>query len=376
MQFGHVQLENFRNFRNFSLPLKGKRHFLLGKNAQGKSNLLEALNWMSALRSFRTLKSSVLIREGADTARLRYNFLHEQLGESELIAEIQTQSKQIKLDGQKLKSWKGFLGKFPSMMLAHNDLQWIRQGAQARRALIDRVLSSLSYPYKTALDAYEKARACRLRLLRDNPTSPPPLLESFETLMATNATSLQTTRWQLSHYLNTQLQHLYTAFEPNASVAFAYQGNPHPSSPKHLRNLYAETRLQDARSARTLWGPHRDDWTCQVAGKALKHYGSDGQQRSFALALALALFTFLRKNTGLEPVLLLDDVLGELDAERQATFWTFLETSTQVIASGTHFEDKSHPWQIHPIPPHPPIPPNSPPNSLPTPAPVPPLRAP
>ena len=348
-----MQLENFRNFTSFSLPLKGKRHFLLGKNAQGKSNLLEALNWMSALRSFRTLKSSVLIKEGTHCARIRYGFLHEKLGESELIADIQAHTKQVSLDGQKLKSWKGFLGKFPSMILAHNDLQWIRQAAQARRALIDRVLASLSYSYKTALSAYEKARASRLRLLRESWETPPasPLLESFETLMAENAALLQAARSQLSLYLNRQLKHFYTAFEPKASVAFAYQACGNTPSPPLLRKLYAESRLQDARSARTLWGPHRDDWTCEVAGKSLKHYGSDGQQRSFALALALALFTFLRKNTGLEPVLLMDDVLGELDPDRQASFWSFLESPTQVIASGTRLEDKSQAWQVHCIPP-------------------------
>ncbi|RRJ95456.1 DNA replication/repair protein RecF [Opitutaceae bacterium TAV4] len=368
MRLRRITLQNFRNIAFADLALDGRLQFLVGANGQGKTNLLEAAGFVTALRSFRTTDARILIRQGQPEAAIACEFEHEHLGSTRLLIKLRTDGKEVWCDGERISRLADHLGRFPTVVFSSQDQQLVRGAPALRRRWLDLTLSATDPAYLRALQTYHQALAGRNNLLKRQ--APPPQLAAFEHPLAAAAAELSAKRTagiaDLAQHVTTAYARIADHAEPTDIVLRADNATPSVGEPPPLDvgcsaldvgrsqrawlALFEHARARDLQMRTTLTGPHRDDLLLRVGGRSARDYGSEGQQRCLALALRLAQVEFFRHKTGLEPILLADDVLGELDPARRRRFWTSLGDTRQVIATGTTLPDTTlgH-WQLYQV---------------------------
>jgi len=339
-----IRLQNFRNIAAAEIEFSGSRSFLIGSNGQGKTNLLEALGYVSALRAFRPGGNRVLIREGENEAALGYSFQHERLGTGEVTIRIRPKGKAVELDRSPVKRLSDLIGRFPTVLFASDDVQLVRGSPALRRRFLDLHLASLDAAYLDGLQRYFRALGQRNRLLKSG--APARELAAFEQQLAPAAASLIRTRRAGLETLQTGMQRFFAGLTAGADAAtLEYRADVEGDS-RDLLATWLRQRERDARLKATEHGPHRDDWVLRIRGREAALFASEGQQRALVLALRFAQLADAREQSGLMPVVLADDVLGELDPERRGRFWSLLDPEVQLLATGTQIpDDDSAEWQ-------------------------------
>jgi DNA replication and repair protein RecF len=346
MEFRQLRLQNFRNFDFLNLELRGNRHFLCGANAQGKSNCLEALSLVTAMRSFRVREWKPLARSGFSEWQVRFDIQSQRSGEHCLDLHVNASRKQIFLDGDLLPRLGQLLGRFPVVVLGSEDLQLLRGSPGERRRWLDLTFSLIDPTYFEALLAYGNGLAQRNRLLKNGASDSE--IESFEQAMAAPAALLVKTRNQRTAELRTLAEEVYARLaDGREQPSLTYRPDTPLEDPAAILQKWRDGRSGDRALGSTRAGPHRDDLRIQVDNRAAREYGSDGQQRALVMALRFAQSQLWESVLKEVPVLLVDDVLGELDPQRREAFWTLCREDRQVIATGTELPPQSENWQIH-----------------------------
>lgn len=331
-------MQHFRNIPFAELAFDGRQQFFVGDNGQGKTNLLEAAGFVSALRSFRTADTRVLIAHGQTEAALACEFEHEKFGVTKLVIKLRAGGKEVWCDGEKVKRLGEYLGRFPTVVFSSQDQQLVRGAPGLRRRWLDFTLAAMDTAYLRALQGYHKALNERNALLRRG--APGGELSAFEKPLASSASELQAKRISGVAELATHVAAAYAGISGEAEAAgLKYAADVTAENAHAWLGVFERGRSRDAQFRATLAGPHRDDLVFTVKDRAAKDYGSEGQQRSLVLALQLAQVSFFRERAGVEPLLLADDVLGELDPDRRRRFWATLGETRQVIATGTTLPD-------------------------------------
>jgi DNA replication and repair protein RecF len=354
MRLRKISLHHFRNVGFAALELKGRQQFLVGANGQGKTNLLEAIGFLTALRSFRATDNKVLIGHGQATAATACILDHERLGETHVTIKLRPDGKEVWCDQTRITKLGEYLGKFPTVVFSSHDTQLVRGAPALRRRWLDLTLSAIDPDYFRALQAYTRALAERNALLKTGrPASGE--LDAFEQALVPAASEVIRLRSAGVQQLGAALRTIYASLvEGGEDAAIAYQPNFADTSIEALRARFEASRARDSQFRATLIGPHRDELQFTVKHTAAKDFASEGQQRSFVLALRLAQAAWFRERSRVRPVLLADDVLGELDAMRRARFWAAIDPESQVIATGTHLPDQAdglvgRDWQVFDI---------------------------
>ena len=336
MRLRRITLQHFRNISLATVDLAGPRHFFLGPNGQGKTNLLEAVGFLTALRSFRTSDARVLIAHGQREGALAFELEHERLGSTRVTVHVRGGGKDVTIDQERVVKLADFLGRFPTVVFSSQDQQLIRGSPSGRRRWLDLTLSATDAVYLQTLQTYHQALAGRNALLKRTTSSAE--LTAFERPMASAGVRLVALRTTGLDRLAEHLGRAYSRIAPPGNderVGFAYAANlTEPDERVWLEKL-AAGRVRDAQFRTTLSGPHRDDLDFTLAGRPAADVASEGQQRSLVLALKVAQAHWFQSRSGVAPVLLADDVLGELDPERRARFWHAIEPGWQVLATGT-----------------------------------------
>lgn len=331
-----ITVRHFRNVGFAALEFSGRQQFLLGANGQGKTNLLEAAGFVTALRSFRTADNKLLVGHGQQCAALAFVLEHEKLGESHVTIKLRHDGKELWHEQTRVTRLGEHLGRFPTVVFSSLDMQLVRGSPAGRRRWLDLTLAAMDANYLRALQAFTRALAERNALLKSGRGSAAEL-GAFEQTLAPAAAEVIALRaaglQALAQSLNEFYARLSDHSEPSGLV---YEPNfPDASADALLARLEAG-RARDLQFRSTLVGPHRDDFHFTVKHTAAKDFASEGQQRSLVLALRLAQARWFHERSGVQPVLLADDVLGELDPARRARFWSAIEPESQVIATGTH----------------------------------------
>ena len=321
MYFKELELVNFRNYENLKIGFHEKVNIFLGENAQGKTNLLEALYIMSLGKSFRTPRDNDMIRFGTDFARIRT--VSEKGGE-DLSVEIGLirNRKSLKIDGVKKKKISDLLEHIYIVIFSPDDLRIVKDEPEKRRRFIDRELCQLSPVYYDDLLRYRKALNQRNFLLREERPAE-SLLEIWDEEIASYGSRIIMRRGAFAERLKTISRRIHKEltegreeldlfYEPDIPFAGDTAGQK-----REFLRILEENRQRDLARRTTLRGPHRDDLGMKIGGIDVRKYGSQGQQRTSALSLKLAELTLIEEETGEKPVLLLDDVLSELDRTRQ-----------------------------------------------------------
>ncbi len=325
MRVQSLSLEQFRNFRELSCKFHPDTNLIYGENAQGKTNLLEALLFLSRIKSSRSQKEQDLIQFGCDFATVEGTISLER----EYQLKIQLQS------GRKKKLWKNqvacqrnseFTELFQTVLFCPEDLSLVKAGSGERRQFLDVAISQLRPQYALALGEYRKLFAHKSHILRRQSPDLLATLPEFNYRMAQTGTMLIYYR---AHFLKRlaltlpQIQEEFSGNRERVEIAYKTVSTIRDSlAPEEV--LFAqvlqhqEEHFQaELASGRCLTGPHRDDILFSLNGYGAKEFGSQGQCRSLAISLKLAEREIFFQELGEYPVLLLDDVLSELDFQRQ-----------------------------------------------------------
>jgi len=347
MRLRSLTLRHFRNAGFAALEFSGRQHFLIGANGQGKTNLLEAAGYLTALRSFRTAEQKLLVTHTQHTAAISCLVEHERHGETHLTIKLHHGEKELWCDKARVTRLADHLGKFPTVVFSSQDLQLVRGSPAGRRRWLDLTLAAMDANYFRALQTYSRALAERNALLKTGRAADAQLA-AFEQILAPAAEELIALREAGLRVLAKSLKTAYAQLCDDAEPAgLVYEPNFAEASAESLLARLESGRARDAQFRTTLVGPHRDDFHFNVCHTAARDFGSEGQQRSLVLALRLAQAAWFQEKSGVRPVLLCDDVLGELDPARRRRFWSAIDHESQVIATGTSLPDAElGAWQV------------------------------
>ena len=347
MRLRKITLRHFRNVGFAALEFAGRQQFLAGPNGQGKTNLLEAAGFITALRSFRASDNRLLIGHGQHCAAIAAELEHERQGETNVTIKLRHDGKELWCDQARVTRLADHLGKFPTVVFSAQDLQLVRGAPALRRRWLDLTLAAMDAAYLQALQTYGRALAERNSLLKRGGAVEQELA-AFEQILAPAAAELITRREVALREIGAGLKTVYAQLCDGAEPAgLGYEPDFASASAEALLARLESGRARDAQFRTTLVGPHRDDFHFSVRGTAAKDFASEGQQRSLVLALRLAQAAWFREKSGVRPVLLADDVLGELDPARRRQFWSAIDPESQVIATGTSRPDAGlGAWQV------------------------------
>ncbi len=341
MHIEKIHLRNYRNYETLTLDFSSKINLFIGENAQGKTNLLEAIYFMAIGKSFRTAKDGDLIeieKEGAYTTLL----LRKNNGQQKRI-EIgldRLKNKKCKINGVPLDRMAELLGTLNVVIFSPEDLQIIKQGPSQRRDFLDGDLSQITPRYHHILGQYQKIlrqrnQALKMKQFRQVDVEP------WNTQLVHYGTEIMVYRRAFIQGLSilTRLMHRkITREKENLKLLYESSlplGKEEPTEEIKSRFLQELQALEEEEIKRgiTLLGPHRDDLEFEINGKNVKKYGSQGQQRTTVLSLKMAELELMKKETGEYPVLLLDDVMSELDEHRQRDLLQSLKNIQTFITS-------------------------------------------
>jgi DNA replication and repair protein RecF len=347
MRLRKLTLRHFRNVGFAALEFSGRQQFLVGANGQGKTNLLEAAGFVTALRSFRTTDNKLLIGHGQNCAALAFMIEHERQGETQVTIKLRHDGKELWSDQARVTKLAEHLGRFPTVVFSSQDIQLVRGSPANRRRWLDLTLAAMDGVYLRELQTFTRALAERNALLKSGRAGAAEL-GAFERILAPAAAELIRLRRAGIELLEKTLKAGYARISDDVEPAgLVYEPNFSAASADALLARLESGRARDQQFRTTLVGPHRDDFRFSVRQTAAKDFASEGQQRSLVLALRIAQAAWFHERSGIRPVLLADDVLGELDPGRRARFWSAIDHESQIIATGTHLPDAElGTWQV------------------------------
>lgn len=346
MRFAAVTLQDFRNLPLVEASLTGRRTFLLGPNAQGKTNFIEALGYVTALRSFRAAETRALIGLGRPQAGMAFGIEHETFGASRVTVTLKPDGREVMWEQGKVTRLGDFIGRFPTVVFSSQDNQLLRGAPSLRRRWLDLTLAAMDPAYLTALQGCTRALAERnLLLKRGNRDA--GIIEAFEHELAGHAVALVAKRAAGITGLGEAFRAAHARLVPESETAgLVYGPDSAAATREDFAALLAKNRPRDTLLKSTERGPHRDDLEFLLNGRPARQFASEGQQRCLVIALRLAQAAYFKAKGGITPVLLCDDVLGELDPQRRERFWASLEHDPQVIATGTSLPADAGGWQV------------------------------
>ena len=329
MHLCDIFLRDFRNYRELNLEFAEGVNLIVGENAQGKTNLLEAIAYLGSGKGFRTQKSAELVRIGADFADLSGQMCTQERCQSiRWVLFPASRPRQLYRNGIKKKTAAEISGMLQTVLFCPEDLMILKTGASQRRKLGDNALSQLRPNYEAALGEYNRILEQKNRILKDRYENPALLeiLPEYNARLCQVGALLISYRARFFEGLGREAKVYHETFSggreefrlqyhtvSTVTDPFAPVGKLEGQLRDHLESHYRA----ELETAQCLTGPHKDDFTVSLSGIDLKAYGSQGQTRTAAISLKLAQREIMGREWGEEPVLLLDDVLSELDPGRQ-----------------------------------------------------------
>lgn len=305
---------DFRNLQELTLSDLDEMNVIWGENAQGKTNLLEAIWLFTGAKSFRGAHDADFIRFGCDGCLLELSFFSEGI-QKEAALSIKEKRTAV-LNGNRLKTPSELAGIFHAVVFSPSDLGLVQNGPAGRRRFLDLAIGQLTPSYIPLLRDYLRAVIQRNRIIKDYRYDPSlaVMLEVFENEIADKGIRIIRARQKYIASLQEILPALYDGLSSGRErLTIEYVSTVHQDFLKELE----QARKEDMLTGSTSIGPHRDDVLFQLNGISARTYGSQGQKRSVALAVRMAEAEWIQKVTGEMPVFLLDDVMSELDPERQ-----------------------------------------------------------
>ncbi|MBE6998667.1 MAG: DNA replication/repair protein RecF [Ruminococcaceae bacterium] len=326
MPIHSVQLENFRNFESLSCSFSPHVNLISGENAQGKTNLIEALFYFSAQKSFRAPKDEILIRRDAPFFRISETLFN---GVRDFTLEVTLErgkKKHLLLNDIPQRKSSDVIGILPVVLFTPDDLYLIKAGASERRRLLDLPLCQIRPFYYETLSRYNRTLRMKRALLKEEYNEKNrTLCDAYNADMARSASEIISMRKNFCDSLTKEAKMLHESLSGGREELIIHyktisKADPEASPRENEDKIYArltELMHSEFEAETPLSGIHKDDLNISINDFAAKNYASQGQMRSIALSLKLAERELIEMDTGCQPVLFLDDVLSELDTGRK-----------------------------------------------------------
>ncbi|MGI6359190.1 MAG: DNA replication/repair protein RecF [Bacillota bacterium] len=345
MRIERLVIQDWRNYRRCDLSLHSGLNILIGKNAQGKTNLLESIHFLSTGRSHRTSSQSDLIRWEAPGFFLHATVQKRHVNVSIDFSLARDNQRRLKINGVIEHRLSCLLGVINSVIFDPDDLQLLKGAPALRRRFLDVEISQVSQRYLYALQQYSRVLKQRNQALKNLVThSERETVDVWDEQLVNYGSRLIAMRQQALFTLQAHakknlkdisqgredLELSYRPFGRKLTLSFQEDTIRH-----QFWEILQREKPREYLRRQSLVGPHRDDFVCLVNGVDIRSFGSQGQQRSSVLALKLAELEYMREMTGDYPVLLLDDVLSELDESRRQELLSRVDRGVQTLITGT-----------------------------------------
>lgn len=347
-----LELKNYRNCADLKLDLDSTKILIIGKNAQGKTNILESIYFLSALKSPRAGVNTELIKFGEEKFEVSAEIVKADAQVDISYSYDTEKSKVIKINGVKSRP-KDFKQVLKTVLFSTNDLLLLRGNPQDRRDWLDRAISQVYPAYDDRLSKYDKIRVQKNNFLKDalktgnfNET----LLDVYNEQLVITGSNIIYLRKKFLREIEKIAKEKHLTISENEQLTVDYECSfldggeiEIEDIAKKFTDALQERKIEEQRRGQACVGPHRDDVVFYINGNEAVKYASQGQQRTVVLALKLSELDIITEKTGDEPILLLDDVLAELDDIRQNYLLKSINDKTQTIITSVDtlfFEDE------------------------------------
>lgn len=347
MYLKEIEIKNFRNLDEFHIKFNKKLNVIYGENGQGKTSILEAIYLLTITKSFRTNNEKFLLNYSKENFSINGNFYSDSNEELSLrLYYSNNEGKHIFFNKSRIEKFSTLIGKFPVILLSLEDLELTYGLPSNRRKFVDIILSQVSPIYLQALQYYKKALLNRNKLLY--------LIyekkESIESVEAWNeqlihyGTEIIKSRNKFINFLNSTIGQYYREVskkEENIKVDYISNiiSNVHETNDANIKNIFFEKLSlsidKDILRQSTFIGPHRDDFGFNKNGQTIKFFGSQGENKTFLIALKLSENEYLKLRKSEKPIFLLDDIFSELDEYRINNLIDHLANSGQTFITTT-----------------------------------------
>jgi DNA replication and repair protein RecF len=362
MYLRNLHLRSFRNYVDRQIEFKAQKTILVGNNAQGKSNLLEAVELLASLKSHRTSRDRELVLDSAAMGQVEAT-VERAYGTSELKVVFRKQGRRtVAVNQENLRRQLDFLGVINAVQFSSLDLDLVRGAPDARRSWLDSLLIQLEPVYASILQQYNQVLKQRNALLKkirtvrqENESSElgayEPQLRLWDEQLAAAGSRVARRRARViarlapiaeswHQRISGETEHLEVNYLPNVKWL---EDDPLVVQGAFLDKIN-DRRMAEQYQGKTMVGTHRDEIEFVINQTPARYYGSQGQQRTLVLALKLAELKLIEEVVGEPPLLLLDDVLAELDPHRQKQLLEVIGDRFQTIITTTHIDTFNHDW--------------------------------
>ncbi|WP_057881220.1 DNA replication/repair protein RecF [Companilactobacillus kimchiensis] len=344
-----LNLKNYRNYESLQVDFSPNINVFLGENAQGKTNLLEAMYFLALTRSHRTSNDKDLIRWGSDFARISGTVIKDNSSHLKLDLIISKSGKKAKLNNLEQRKLSSYIGNLNVVLFSPEDLSIVKGNPGIRRKFIDMEFGQMSSQYLKTMSQFRsvlKQRNAYLKKLQHRQATDMIYLDVLSDQFSAFCAEVVFSRLQFLKKLQNHIESIHENItEGNEKLEIVYN-TFFKTEGKTLENIYdifkenfTKNTQKEIQRGVTLFGPHRDDIKFLVNDKNVQDFGSQGQQRSVALSLKLAEVELIKDQVGDYPILLLDDVLSELDHKRQTHLLSSIKGGIQTFITTTSIDD-------------------------------------
>lgn len=347
MVLKQIELLNFRLHRKTSIEFSDKLNLIVGGNGQGKTTILEAIYYLCTTKNLHLSSENEVVTYDEQYFEIAGKFIDLTEDKVRLNYDIQKNKKTYYLNEKQINSAAEIIGKFPVVSLTQSDHS-ITQGAPAdRRKFVDSIISQVSQSYLKILLEYSKIlkqRSIILNQIRENKNiNLYSQLDVWTEALITRGTEIIKHRKNFivdfDNYLKEAYKQIMTDEEIPA-VVYSTQINNEEKIENEFRESLENQKEEEIRKSMNLIGPHRDDYIFYLNGKELKRYGSQGQHKTFQIALRFAQFFYIQEKISKSPIFLMDDIFGELDKYRAGKISSYLPKVGQAFITMTDLTKK------------------------------------
>ncbi len=342
MRIKRLSLTQFRNYKRLQLDFSESLNIIIGENAVGKTNILEAIEVLALTKSHRTNDKN-LILENKSLARIKGVVVVDKIVRN-LEIELQEDSKKIKINSTAIAKLSDYIASLNVIVFSPDDIEIIKGSPSIRRNLLNVELSQISKQYLVVYNQFNKLLKTRneyLKILYTNHLADQDYFQILTEKMIEKEILIYTMRKQYIDKINESIAPIFQDIHSDFSLQIHYEPSVVFSSyeedvmKEELKKVYQKNQQKEQSYGMTLYGPHRDDFSMYLDEKNLKIYGSQGQQKAAILAYKLACIPIFLEKTGTKPVLLLDDVFSELDVKKQNKLLKYIGKDIQSILTTT-----------------------------------------
>ncbi|SDZ65042.1 DNA replication and repair protein RecF [Evansella caseinilytica] len=353
MHIDQITLRDYRNYEQLTLPFENRINVIIGENAQGKTNLMEAIYVLAMAKSHRTAKDKELIRWDQSFAKVEGQ-LENRHGPLRMEVVFSHKGKKVKLNGIEKKRLSDYIGTCNIVMFAPEDLNLVKGSPQVRRRFLDMEMGQIHSLYLYHLSQYHKVLKQRNQWLKDvlqkNIKHDETMLDVMTDQLIRSAAHVLEKRLAFLNKLQVWAEPIHREISRGSEkLEVKYLPSVNVSEEMDLstmeivlRDEFERLKTKELKRGTTIAGPHRDDLQFLVNGKDIQTFGSQGQQRTTALSIKLAEIELIHEKVGEYPILLLDDVLSELDDHRQSHLLNTIQGKVQTFVTTTSVDGIDH----------------------------------